>query len=107
MMRQPGGYICESESERLIKGSKDGGTGDAMEMSEEELIELDRENIRMEMRAAGLPVDEEEVEKLRIAMLKAMVLRTIASAALVPEMEDEEKIHLLEAIYTNALASLL
>jgi len=81
--------------------------GDTMEMSEEELIELDRENIRMEMRAAGLPVDEEEVEKFRIAMLKAMVLRTIASAALVPETEDEEKTHLLEAIYTNALASLL
>jgi hypothetical protein len=69
-----------------------------MEMSEEELIELDRENIRMEMRAAGLPIDEEEVE---------MVLRTIASAALVPETKDEDKAHLLEAIYTNALASLL
>jgi hypothetical protein len=40
-------------------------------------------------------------------MLKAMVLRTIATAALVPETEDEEKSHLLEAIYTNALASLL
>ncbi|MBU7042606.1 MAG: hypothetical protein HXS47_03360 [Theionarchaea archaeon] len=78
-----------------------------MEMSEEELIELDRENIRMEMRAAGLPVDEEEVEQFRIAMLKALVLRTIATAALVPEIEDEEKSQLLEAIYTNALASLL
>jgi hypothetical protein len=78
-----------------------------MEMSEEELIELDRENIRMEMRAAGLPVDEEEVERFRMAMLKAMVLRTIASAALVPEIEDEERTQLLEAIYTNALASLL
>jgi hypothetical protein len=78
-----------------------------MEMSEEELIELDRENIRMEMRAAGLPVDEEEVEQFRIAMLKALVLRTIATAALVPEIEDEEKLQLLEAIYTNALASLL
>ncbi|MBU7033348.1 MAG: hypothetical protein HXS53_12525 [Theionarchaea archaeon] len=78
-----------------------------MEMSEEELIELDRENIRMEMRAAGLPIDEEEVERFRIAMLKAMVLRTIATAALVPETEDEERSQLLEAIYTNALASLL
>jgi hypothetical protein len=78
-----------------------------MEMSEEELIELDRENIRMEMRAAGLPVDEEEVERFRMAMLKAMVLRTIASAALVPETEDEERTQLLEAIYTNALVSLL
>jgi hypothetical protein len=78
-----------------------------MEMSEEELIELDRENIRMEMRAAGLPVDEEEVEQFRIAMLKALVLRTIATAALVPETENEENTQLLEAIYTNALASLL
>ncbi|MGD2246919.1 MAG: hypothetical protein PVF58_00830 [Candidatus Methanofastidiosia archaeon] len=78
-----------------------------MEMNDEELIELDRENIRMEMRAAGLPIDEEEVEKFRIAMLKAMVLRTIASAALVPEIEDENQTQLLEALYTNALASLL
>jgi len=76
-------------------------------MSEEELIELDRENIRMEMRAAGLPIDEEEVEKFRIAMLKTMVLRTIASAALVPETAKDEEAHILEAIYTNALASLL
>lgn len=78
-----------------------------MEMNEDELIELDRENIRMEMRAAGLPIDEEEVEKFRLAMLKTMVLRTIASAALVPEIEDENQAQLLEALYTNALASLL
>ncbi|MFQ5891904.1 MAG: hypothetical protein ACE5HW_03820 [Candidatus Methanofastidiosia archaeon] len=78
-----------------------------MEMTEEELIELDRENIRMEMRAAGLPVEEEEVEKTRLAMLQAMVLKTVATAALVPDIEDKEKMELLTAIYTNTLATLI
>ncbi|MFQ6088487.1 MAG: hypothetical protein ACE5K0_06260 [Candidatus Methanofastidiosia archaeon] len=78
-----------------------------MEMTEEELIELDRENIRMEMRAAGLPVVEEEVERTRLAMLQAMVLKTVATAALVPDIEDKEKMELLTAIYTNTLATLI
>ena len=75
---------------------------------DEEAQELDRDNIRMAIRRTGLPVDETEVEKLRIAMLKSFVLREIAANVLVPEeIKDAEKRAILEAIYTNTLASLL
>jgi hypothetical protein len=75
---------------------------------DEEAQELDRDNIRMAIRRTGLPVDETEVEKLRIAMLKTFVLREIAANVLVPEdVKEADKRALLEAIYTNTLASLL
>jgi hypothetical protein len=75
---------------------------------DEEAQELDRDNIRMAIRRTGLPVDETEVEKLRIAMLKSFVLREIAANVLVPEdVKEADKRALLEAIYTNTLASLL
>lgn len=75
---------------------------------DEEAQELDRDNIRMAIRRTGLAVDETEVEKLRIAMLKSFVLREIAANVLVPEdVKEADKRALLEAIYTNTLASLL
>ncbi|HDM22310.1 MAG: hypothetical protein J7J21_06725 [Methanomicrobia archaeon] len=78
-----------------------------MEYSKEELEELDRKNIRREMEAVGLEIDEEYVEKVRIAMLRGIMLKTVAKAALMPKDVDEKEERILEAIYTNVLASLL
>ena len=78
-----------------------------MEYSKEELEELDRKNIRREMEAVGLEIDEEYVEKVRIAMLRGIMLKTVAKVALMPKDVDEKEERILEAIYTNVLASLL
>ncbi|MCD6466878.1 MAG: hypothetical protein J7L10_03025 [Methanomicrobia archaeon] len=78
-----------------------------MGYNEEDLEEIDRKNIRREMEAVGLNIDEEYVEKVRIAMLKGIMLKTVAKAALIPKDAEEKEEKLLEAIYTNVLACLL
>ena len=78
-----------------------------MEYSEEDLEKIDRKNIRRQMEAVGLDIDEEYVEKIRIAMLKGIMLKTVAKAALMPKDAEEKEEKLLEAIYTNVLACLL
>jgi len=78
-----------------------------MEYSEKDLEEIDRKNIRRQMEAVGLDIDEEYVEKIRIAMLKGIMLKTVAKAALMPKDAEEKEEKLLEAIYTNVLACLL
>jgi len=78
-----------------------------MGYSEEDLEEVDRKNIRREMEAVGLDIDEEYVEKVRIAMLKGIMLKTVAKAALIPKDAEGKEEKLLEAIYTNVLACLL
>jgi len=78
-----------------------------MGYSEEDLEEVDRKNIRRQMEAVGLDIDEEYVEKVRIAMLKGIMLKTVAKAALIPKDAEEKEEKLLEAIYTNVLACLL
>lgn len=78
-----------------------------MEYSEKDLEEIDRKNIRRQMEAVGLDIDEEYVEKIRIAMLKGIMLKTVAKAALMPKDAGEKEEKLLEAIYTNVLACLL
>ena len=78
-----------------------------MGYSEEDLEEVDRKNIRRQMEAVGLDIDEEYVEKVRIAMLKGIMLKTVAKAALIPKDVEEKEEKLLEAIYTNVLACLL
>jgi hypothetical protein len=78
-----------------------------MEYEKEEIEELDRSNIRREMEAVGLDTDEEYVERVRIAMLKGIMLKTVAKAALMPKEFEENEKNLLEAIYTNVLTSLL
>lgn len=78
-----------------------------MEYSEEDLEEIDRKNIRRQMEAVGLDIDEEYVERVRIAMLKGIMLKTVAKAALIPKDAEEKEEKLLEAIYTNVLACLL
>jgi len=78
-----------------------------MEYNKGELEEIDRKNIRREMEAVGLKIDEEYVERVRIAMLKGIMLKTVAKAALMPKDAEEKEEKLLEAIYTNVLASLL
>ncbi|RLF95567.1 hypothetical protein DRN45_00850 [Thermococci archaeon] len=78
-----------------------------MGYNEEDLEEIDRKNIRREMEAVGLNIDEEYVEKVRIAMLRGIMLKTVAKAALIPKDAEEKEEKLLEAIYTNVLACLL
>ena len=78
-----------------------------MEYDKEELEELDRKNIKREMEAVGLQIDDEYVERVRVAMLRGIMLRTVAKAALVPKEADESEERLLEAFYTAVLASLL
>jgi len=78
-----------------------------MGYNEEDLEEIDRKNIRRQMEAVGLDIDEEYVEKVRIAMLKGIMLKTVAKAALMPKDAEEKEEKLLEAIYTNVLACLL
>ena len=78
-----------------------------MGYSEEDLEEVDRKNIRRQMEAVGLDIDEEYVEKVRIAMLKGIMLMDEDPAALIPKDVEEKEEKLLEAIYTNVLACLL
>ncbi len=78
-----------------------------MGYNEEDLEEIDRKNIKRQMEAVGLDIDEEYVEKVRIAMLKGIMLKTVAKAALIPKDAEEKEEKLLEAIYTNVLACLL
>lgn len=78
-----------------------------MGYDEEELEKIDKRNIRREMEAVGLETDEEYVEKVRIAMLKGIMLKTVAKAALMPKDAEAKEEKLLEAIYTSVLACLL
>ena len=78
-----------------------------MEYNEEELEEIDRKNIRREMEAVGLEIDEGYIEKVRIAMLQGIMLKTVAKAALIPKDAEEKEKRFLEAIYTSVLACLL
>ncbi|MHC1605006.1 MAG: hypothetical protein ACXQTP_03445 [Candidatus Methanofastidiosia archaeon] len=76
-----------------------------MEMTPEEIEETDRQHIRREFELAGLSTSEKEVEGIRRAMLKVIILKQIAAAALVDE--DSKDQEMLIAIYTAALSSLV
>jgi hypothetical protein len=76
-----------------------------MEMTQEEIEETDRKNIRLVFERTGVSPSEDEIENTRLAMLKAIALKQIAANALVED--DAENQETLIAIYTSALCSLL
>ena len=105
--------------ERLINFLVIGFIGEAMEdedidnvviqgePSPEEIAESDREGIRIAAKEVNYDLAPAEIEDIRKAMLKALILKIVAANSLVPENVKEDDFETILALYTNVLFNLL
>ncbi len=77
------------------------------EPSPEEIAESDREGIRIAAKEVNYDLAPAEIEDIRKAMLKALILKIVAANSLVPENVKEDYFETILALYTNVLSNLL
>ncbi len=77
------------------------------EPSPEEIAESDREGIRIAAKEVNYDLTPAEIEDIRKAMLKSLVLKIVAANSLVPENVKEEDFETILALYTNVLSNML
>ena len=77
------------------------------EPSPEEIAESDREGIRIAAKEVNYDLTPAEIEDIRKAMLKSLVLKIVAANSLVPENVKEDDFETILALYTNVLSNML
>jgi len=77
------------------------------EPSPEEIAESDREGIRIAAKEVNYDLTPAEIEDIRKAMLKSLVLKIVAANSLVPENIKEDDFETILALYTNVLSNML
>ena len=77
------------------------------EPSPEEIAESDREGIRIAAKEVNYDLAPAEIEDIRKAMLKALILIIVAANSLVPDYVKEDDFETILALYTNVLSNLL
>ncbi len=82
------------------------------EPSPEEIAESDREGIRIAAKEVNIDLTPSEIEEIRKAMLKALVLKIVAANSLIPDNIDpdtvkEENYEMILAMYTSVLSNML
>ncbi|NPV51131.1 MAG: hypothetical protein HPY60_08065 [Candidatus Methanofastidiosum sp.] len=77
------------------------------EPSPEEIAESDREGIRIAAKEVNYDLTPAEIEEIRKAMLKSLILKIVAANSLVPENVKEDDFETILAMYTNVLSNML
>lgn len=77
------------------------------EPSPEEIAESDREGIRIAAKEVNYDLTPAEIEDIRKAMLKSLILKIVAANSLVPENVKEDDFETILALYTNVLSNML
>jgi predicted nucleotidyltransferase len=77
------------------------------EPSPEEIAESDREGIRIAAKEVNYELTPAEIEDIRKAMLKSLILKIVAANSLVPDNVKEDDFETILALYTNVLSNML
>lgn len=77
------------------------------EPSPEEIAESDREGIRIAAKEVNYDLTPAEIEDIRKAMLKSLILKIVAANSLVPDNVKEDDFETILALYTNVLSNML
>ncbi len=77
------------------------------EPSPEEIAESDREGIRIAAKEVNYDLTPAEIEEIRKAMLKSLILKIVAANSLVPENVKEDDFETILALYTSVLSNML
>jgi len=77
------------------------------EPSPEEIAESDREGIRIAAKEVNYQLTPAEIEEIRKAMLKSLILKIVAANSLVPDNVKEDDFETILALYTNVLSNML
>ncbi len=77
------------------------------EPSPEEIAESDREGIRIAAKEVNYELTPTEIEDIRKAMLKSLILKIVAANSLVPDNVKEDDFETILALYTNVLSNML
>jgi len=109
----------KNQNRKVNKQFKSGFIGEAMEEedidnvvvqgepSPEEIAESDREGIRIAAKEVNYDLTPAEIEDIRKAMLKSLILKIVAANSLVPDNVKEDDFETILALYTNVLSNML